>query len=79
MYQVHLNKAVEKETKLNTSLEKEMATHSSILAWKIQWTEETGGLQFVGRKESYMTEQVSKTQHKQASKQANKQTVKPLF
>ena len=26
------------------SLEKEMATHSSILAWKIPWTEETGGL-----------------------------------
>ena len=26
------------------SLEKEMATHSSILAWKIPWTEELGGL-----------------------------------
>ena len=26
-------------------LEKEMATHSSILAWKIPWTEEPGGLQ----------------------------------
>ena len=26
-------------------LEKEMATHSSILAWKIPWTEETAGLQ----------------------------------
>ena len=26
-------------------LEKEMATHSSILAWKISWTEEPGGLQ----------------------------------
>ena len=26
-------------------LEKEMATHSSILAWKISWTEESGGLQ----------------------------------
>ena len=30
------------------SLEKEMATHSSILAWKISWTEEPGGLQSVG-------------------------------
>ena len=30
------------------SLEKEMATHSSIPAWKIQWTEEPGGLQSVG-------------------------------
>ena len=29
-------------------LEKEMATHSSILAWKIPWTEESGGLQSVG-------------------------------
>ena len=28
-------------------LEKEMATHSSILAWEIPWTEETGGLQFM--------------------------------
>ena len=27
------------------SLEKEMATHSSILAWEIPWTEEPGGLQ----------------------------------
>ena len=35
-------------------LEKEMATHSSILAWKISWTEEPGGL-----KESDMTEQLS--------------------
>ena len=26
-------------------LEKEMATHSSILAWKIPWTEKPGGLQ----------------------------------
>ena len=29
-------------------LEEEMATHSSILAWKIPWTEEPGGLQFMG-------------------------------
>ena len=29
-------------------LEKEMANHSSILAWKISWTEEPGGLQFMG-------------------------------
>ena len=28
-------------------LEKEMATHSSILAWRISWTEEPGGLQFM--------------------------------
>ena len=28
-------------------LEKEMATHSSILAWRIPWTEEPGGLQSI--------------------------------
>ena len=30
------------------SLEKEMASQSSILAWRIPWTEESGGLQSVG-------------------------------
>ena len=30
------------------SLEKEIATHSSNLAWRISWTEEPGGLQFMG-------------------------------
>ena len=30
------------------SLEKNMAIHSSILAWKILWTEEPGGLQSMG-------------------------------
>ena len=29
-------------------LEKGMATHSNILAWRIPWTEESGGLQFMG-------------------------------
>ena len=29
-------------------LEKKMATHSSILAWRIPWTEELGGLQSMG-------------------------------
>ena len=29
-------------------LEKGMATHSSILAWRIRWTEEPGGLQSIG-------------------------------
>ena len=32
----------------NGYLEKEMATHSSIHAWKIPWTEEPGGLQSMG-------------------------------
>ena len=30
-----------------SSLEKEMVPHSSILAWRIPWTEEPGGLQFM--------------------------------
>ena len=33
---------------VSLSLEKEMATHSSILAWTIPWTEEPGGLQSTG-------------------------------
>ena len=36
-----------------------MATYSSILAWRIPWTEEPGGLWFMGHKESDMTEQVT--------------------
>ena len=37
-------------------LEKEMATHSSILTWKIPWTEEPGGLQSMAVTEWDMTE-----------------------
>ena len=33
---------------LGRSLEKEMATHSSILAWEIPWTKDSGGLQSIG-------------------------------
>ena len=36
-----------------------MITHSSILAWKIPWTEEPGGIQSRGCKESDMTEQLT--------------------
>ena len=36
-------------------LEKGMATHSSILAWEILWTEEPGGLQCMGSQESDKT------------------------
>ena len=36
-------------------LEKEMATHSSILVWEVPWTEEPGGLQSMGLQESDMT------------------------
>ena len=40
-------------------LEKEMATHSSIPAWRIPGTEEPGRLQSMGSQESDMTEQLS--------------------
>ena len=36
-------------------LEKKMATHSSIFAWRIPWTEEPGGLQSMGSQESDTT------------------------
>ena len=41
---------------LGRSLEKGMVIHSSILAWRIPWTEELGGLQSVESKESDMIE-----------------------
>ena len=41
-----------------------MATHSSILAWKIPWTEEAGGPQSMGSGESDVTERQTTHQHK---------------
>ena len=38
-------------------LEKEMATHSNILAWEIPWTEEAGGLQSIGLQQLGVTKQ----------------------
>ena len=40
-------------------LEKGMATHSSILVWRIPWTQESGGLQSMGLKESDTAEQLT--------------------
>ena len=40
-------------------LEKGRATHSSILAWRIPWTEEPGGLKSMGHKELNTTEQLT--------------------
>ena len=40
-------------------MEKEMATHSSILAWEIPWTEDPGGLQSMGAQKS----QTKRQQH----------------
>ena len=42
-------------------LEKEMATHSGILAWRIPWAEEPGGYSLWGCKESDVTEQLAHT------------------
>ena len=40
-----------------------MATHFSILAWKIPWMEKPGGLRYMGHKESDTTEQLSDWAH----------------
>ena len=53
MAQAVKNLSVRRETQVlslgqEDSLEKGKATHSSILAWRIPWAEETGGLQSVG-------------------------------
>ena len=42
-------------------LEEEMATHSSVLAWRIPCTEEPGGLQSMGHKKSETIEQLTHT------------------
>ena len=44
---------------LEDPLEEVMATHSSILAWRIPWTEEPGELQSMGHKESDTTERLN--------------------
>ena len=53
MAQTVKNLAAMQETQVRSlgqedPLEEEMATHSSILAWRIPWTEEPGGLQSMG-------------------------------
>ena len=48
-------------------LEKEMATHSSILAWRIPWTEEPGGLQSMGS-QRVGHDRVTKHKHKEVEK-----------
>ena len=47
---------------LEGPLEKEMATHSSILAWRIPWTEDPDGLQFMGLQRSDTTEATEQAQ-----------------
>ena len=49
LYQLVKNLPEMQETQLQSlGQEKGMATHSSVLAWRISWTEEPGGLQFMG-------------------------------
>ena len=49
------NNVIDESKTSDSSLEKEMATHSSILAWRIPQTEEPGGLQSTGLQESDVT------------------------
>ena len=56
-------------------LEKEMATHSISLAWQILWTEEPGGLQSVGWKES---QNLTTRQHNNSNNN-NYHSHQPLF
>ena len=60
MAQLVKNLPVVKETQVQSlrgedPLEKEMATHSGILVWKIPWTEEPGGIQSMGSQKSDST------------------------
>ena len=60
MAQLVKNPPIMQETKVQSlgwedPLEKEMATHSRIHAWRIPWIEEPGGLQSMGLQESDMT------------------------
>ena len=47
------------------ALEKKMATHSSVLAWRIPWTEKPGGCRLWGRTESDTTEATQQQQQQQ--------------
>ena len=51
--------SIKKNKLLEDPPEKGMATHSSIFAWRIPWTEEPDGLQSMGCKELYMTGQLT--------------------
>ena len=50
---------------LKDSLEEGMTTHSSILAWRIPWTEEPGQLQFIGRQRVSWLKGLSTQAHRQ--------------
>ena len=58
-------------------MEKEMATHSSVLAWEIPWTEETGGLQNMGVsrvKHDLVTKPPPRLSYQNPNRQTDRQT-----
>ena len=64
MAQIVKNLPAVQETRVQSlgwedSLEKGVATHASILAWRIPWTEEPGGLQSIGSQRVRHTEQLT--------------------
>ena len=64
MAQIVKNLPAVQETRVQSlgwedSLEKGVATHTSILAWRIPWTEEPGGLQSIGSQRVRHTEQLT--------------------
>ena len=56
-------------------LQKETATHSSVLAWEVPWTEEPGGLQSTGSQESDTTEQLNNSSLSFSLRKTNKHTI----
>ena len=60
-------------------LEKEMATHSSILAWEIPWTEEPGGLQPMGSRKESDTILATKQQQQQVILERKKHIITNNF
>ena len=59
-------------------LGEEIATHPSILAWRILWIEEPGGLQSMGSQESDATERLSIAQHVIQKQAKSSHTTLPL-
>ena len=57
------------------ALAEEMATHSSVLAWEVPWTEEPGGLQSTGSQESDTTEQLNNSSLSFSLRKTNKHTI----
>ena len=58
-------------------MEKEMATHSSVLAWEIPWTEEPGGLQNMGVsrvKHDLVTKPPPRLSYQNPNRQTDRQT-----